>query len=172
MQLFLPSLLIFIIMFLIVYHVLPRLATPALVGVSFVILIFALYHHVTLFKSEYALSTWQEQLKFYAPFVMIAGLLLAIFFYFGLLFSSDGGMNALPTPTAPEALVLPPATTATNSITAAINSGIRSVGNVISPSKNNTVTGNNQGILNTVFGNNKRPGNGRTNANRSMFSPI
>jgi hypothetical protein len=125
MQFFLPSLIAFIIAGVIVFAVLPRLAGPVLVGISVLILGFALYQHVSLFKSEYALSTWQEQLKFYAPFVMIAALLLSVLVYFGVL---SGGRSAnLPTPTMPLTPVLPPANTATNPLTVALNTGIRTV---------------------------------------------
>lgn len=127
MQLFLPSLIAFIITIAIVFVVLPRLAAPVLVGLSLLILGFALYQHITLFRTEYALSTWQEQLKFYAPFVMIGGLLLAVLTYFITLFSSG---TALPMPSLPIISPLPSSESATNSLTSALNTGIRSVSNV------------------------------------------
>jgi hypothetical protein len=157
MKFFLPSLIALIIAVVIVFAVLPRLAAPVLVAVSLGILGFALYQHVTLFRAEYALSTWQEQLKFYAPFVMIAGLLLAVLTYFGVL--ASGGQSSLPAPMFPSPSPLPPAATATNAVTAALNTGIRSVTNFVAPT--------NQGQnMNFSFGlRNKSP-------NRSFFSPV
>ena len=156
MQFFLPSLIAFILAAMVVFAVLPRLAGPTLVGLSVLILGFALYQHVTLFKSEYALSTWQDQLKFYAPFVMVAGLLLSVFIYFGVL--SGGSTAALPTPTLPISPVLPPANTATNPLTAALNTGIR---NIASPFIANNITTN---------GNMKTNANTNANANRAYFA--
>lgn len=157
MKFFLPSLIALIIAAVIVFAVLPRLAAPILVALSLGILAFALYQHVTLFRAEYALSTWQEQLKFYAPFVMIAGLLLAVLTYFGVL--ASGTPTALASPTFPSPSVLPPASTATNPVTAALNTGIRSATNFITPT--------NQGQNNNFsFGlRNRSP-------NRSFFSPV
>jgi hypothetical protein len=153
MQFFLPSLIAFIIAAVVVFAVLPRLAGPTLVGLSVLILGFALYQHVALFKSEYALSTWQEQLKFYAPFVMVAALLLSVLVYFGVI--SGGSTAALPTPTLPISPVLPPANTATNPLTAALNTGIRTVSSPF------TTTNNQNRSYFTA-----------TNQNRSFFSPV
>ena len=158
MQFFLPSLIAFIVAIMIVFVVLPRLAAPILVAVSLGILGFALYQHVTLFRAEYALSTWQEQLKFYAPFVMIAGLLLAVLTYFGIL--ASGGPSSLPAPAFPSPATLPPASTATNAVTAALNTGIRSVTNFVSPMNQGQQTNYSFGMRN-----NRSP-------NRSFFSPV
>ena len=151
MQFFLPSLIAFIIAIAIVFAVLPRLAAPVLVGVSLVILGFALWQHISLFKTEYEASTWQQQLKFYAPFVMIAAVLFAVLTYFGVI-ASSGGYAALPVPTLPSIPVLPSAQTATNPLTSSINSGMRA----FTPATNQR----------SVFGlTNKSP-------NRSFFSPV
>ena len=155
MQFFLPSLIAFIIAAVIVFAVLPRLAGPVLVGISVLILGFALYQHVTLFKSEYELSTWQEQLKFYAPFVMIAALLLSVLVYFGVL--SGGRTAALPAPTLPLTPVLPPANTATNPLTAALNTGIRTVASPFVTNVNQ-----NKSYFTAAA----------ANQNRSFFSPV
>lgn len=158
MQFFLPSLITFIIAIVIVFAVLPRLAAPILVGISLVILAFALYHHITLFRTEYALSTWQDQLKFYAPFVMIAALLLAVLAYFGVI-AGGGGYSALPVPTLPTLPNLPTPQTATNPLTASINSGLR---NFTPAGLMGTPTANNRSVFGIA---NKAP-------NRSFFSPV
>ena len=152
----------FIIAIAIVFVVLPRLAGPVLVGVSLVILVFALYQHITLFKAEYAMSTWADQLKFYAPFVLIAALFVAVLIYFGVLASGNGGTSALPIPTLPNTPMLPSAETATNPLTAAINTGMRGVNNLTGQVTNaaNQITVPNFGLRNNK------------NNNRSLFSPL
>ena len=159
MEFFLPSLIVFIIAIAIVFVVLPRLAAPVLVGISLLILGFALYQHVTLFSTEYTLSTWQEQLKFYAPWVLIAGLLVSILIYFATIALTGSPMPVASLPITP---ALPPAATATNSFTAALNNGIRSVQNVAAPIMGQNNTGG-------IIRNNRNQG---YNQNRSFFSPI
>ena len=158
MEFFLPSLIAFIIAIAIVFVVLPRLAAPVLVGISLLILGFALYQHVSLFSTEYALSTWQEQLKFYAPWILIGGLLLSILIYLATIALTGSPMPEASLPITPD---LPPAATATNSFTAAINNGIRNVQNVSAPIMKN-------------IGNNISPQYAmrNRNQNRSFFSPI
>jgi hypothetical protein len=167
MQIVLPSIIALVIGGAIVFAVLPRLAAPMLVGLSLVILVFALWQHVTLFKSEYQLSTWQEQLKFYAPFVMVGGLLLSIFSYFGFLFSIG---STAPEPVMPDIPLLPSPNTATNPVTAAINNGIRSATNMVAPIIN-AGPKNNGGIA-AVLPKMNILGNANKNKNKSFFSPI
>ena len=158
MQIVLPSIIALVIGGAIVFVLLPRLAAPMLVGLSLVILVFALWQHVTLFKSEYRLSTWQEQLKFYAPFVMVGALLLSIFSYFGFLFSMG---STVPEPVMPNIPLLPSPQTATNPVTAAINNGIRNTSTIFTPTNNAS-----RSILPkmNILGTNNR--------NKSFFSPI
>ncbi len=88
MELFLPSIAALLVTALLVFLVLPRLGAPILSVLALVLLAYGVYTHYYMFYSEYRYSTWQERLKFYAPFVMIAGLILAIVFYLGFLFST------------------------------------------------------------------------------------
>ena len=90
METFLPSIAALLIGALIVFLVLPRLGATALVGLSVTLLIFCLYNHYKLFGSEYQYSTWQEHLKWYAPFFMYGGLTLGILFYLGFIFKNNG----------------------------------------------------------------------------------
>lgn len=95
MEFFLPGLAALLIAALIVFLVLPRLGAPILAVLSGLLLIYGVYNHYTLFFSEYRYSTWQDRLKFYAPFLMIGALILAVLGYMGFLFGSKGA-NALP----------------------------------------------------------------------------
>lgn len=87
-----------------------------------------------MFYSEYSLSTWQNGMVLYAPWII---LLLAFFFIIAaILFIFKGGdISQITTPMAlvqtnVQASVenMPPASTATNPLTAAINSGINAMG--------------------------------------------
>ena len=167
MELFLPGIAALLISALIVFLVLPRLGAPVLVGLSLALLVFCLYNHYTLFGSEYRLSTWQEQLKWYAPVVMYGGLTLAVVMYLGYLFNSKGASilpasNISGEPTNVVEAVNNSALAATNAVNAASNA--MGLGNVLGKANNkpanananNSVLGNLGGILNSPKRNNNR----------------
>ncbi len=133
MEFFLPGLAVILIGVLIAYAVIPRFSPVILALISIVLLVAALYDHFRIFSYEYAYSTWQEQLKSYAPYVMIGALLITIIFYFMYIF---GGGRPKANNTISEAIEnMPNANTATNPLTEAINNTLKAV--------NNIVTGNN-----------------------------
>lgn len=143
MEFFIPGLATLLIAALVVFLVLPRLGAPVLVALSIVLLVYGVYNHASIFAPEYRYSTWQEQLKLYAPFVIIAVALVGILLYLGLLFTSKGE-SALPAPNIAPAPELPPANTATNPLTAALNNVIQTanqvanqVSNVVNSNKKN-----------------------------------
>jgi len=102
MEFFLPGLAALLIAGLIVFLVLPRLGAPVLAVLSLVLLVYGVYNHYYMFSSEYRYSTWQERLKFYAPFAIIGVLILLIIMYMGMLFGTQGP-SALPASNAPAA---------------------------------------------------------------------
>lgn len=133
--------------------------------ISILALLAAGVHHYNMFHSEYALSTWQYGLAAYAPWVVLA--LALLFILAALSYVFGGGMgavaNAVSTPmeaiqnaVATSANVMPPANTATNPVTAAINTGL------------NAITGANG----TKPANGNKPVNGNRPANKpSPFLP-
>ena len=138
MELFIPGLIVFILAAIFIFLILPRLGTTVLVVACIIALIAAGINHYTMFYSEYSLSTWQNGMVLYAPWII---LLLAFFFIIAaILFIFKGGdISQITTPMAlvqtnVQASVenMPPASTATNPITAAINSGINSMGAIAS----------------------------------------
>lgn len=150
MELFLPSIAALLVTALLVFLVLPRLGAPILSVLALVLLAYGVYTHYSMFYSEYRYSTWQERLKFYAPFVMIAGLILAIVFYLGFLFST-GAVQELPATTVP-GLNTGAVATANNAVVNAsksVNTALTNLGNSLG--LNNTKK-NNAGIL-TNLGN-------------------
>ena len=138
MELFLPGIIILLLAAFFIFLILPRMGPMVLAVVSIIALLAAGVHHYSMFHSEYALSTWQYGLAAYAPWVVLGLALLfiisSIFFVFGGSEGRAAVMNAVSTPmeaiqnaVAGSANTMPPANTATNPITAAINTGLNTV---------------------------------------------
>lgn len=121
MELFLPSMLIFILAALMIFLVLPRISPFILVIMSIIIVFIGTWHHFKIFANEYRQSTWQESLKIFAPGIIIAMIFIYLFFAFA---SFQMGKKA-----EIEAPPNPSASTATNPLTAALNKGINVVNN-------------------------------------------
>jgi hypothetical protein len=134
MELFIPGIATLLIVALIVFLVLPRLGAPVLAALSIILLSYGVYNHIQLFSSEYRYSTWQDQFKFYGPFVLVGGLILAILIYIGFLFGTEGP-SALPASSVP----VPNATEVVNSANTAAKSALNAVTNTVSNAVN-TVT--------------------------------
>ena len=150
MEFFLPSVLLLLIAAAVVFFVIPRFGPAFLAIVSAILLAFGIYKHYTTFGAEYRLSTWQLGLTAYAPYVLVAGLLLAIGIY--LLYLLPSSMAANTAATAPLASIpivstlanMPAANTATNSVTAGINKALNTVANTVTNTVTNIIPGNNK----------------------------
>lgn len=145
MELFVPGLIILIIAGFYVFLVLPRLGPMVLAVVSLVALLLAGINHYSMFYNEYKLSTWQYTLAAYTPWVILGFALMAMISAIIFMFTESGSaakiMNAVSTPmeaiqTAVGNSVsnMPSANSATNPLTAAINTV---VSNVAGPKNNN-----------------------------------
>ena len=162
MELFIPGLAALLLAGLIVFLVIPRLGAPILAVLSIVLLAYGVYNHMTIFGPEYRYSTWQDRLKFYGPFLMIAALILGILFYVLFLFTTVG-VNALPASNIP---------TNTNG-----NSILEEVTNTIANTVKNTaeavgaateaVATNLKNTVTNVISNNRK-----NNANRGVLSNL
>ena len=137
MELFLPSLFVFLVATIIVTFLLPRLSPLIIVILAAGLLSVGVYHHFTIFWSEYKQSTWQDQLKIFAPGIMLAVIILYVIF--SIIMFLTGGQ--VPIPSMPK-MELPSAESATNNVTAAIN-------NMIQPFVPNTIKSNNTSKNNT-----------------------
>ena len=156
MEIFLPGLAALLIAALIVFLVLPRLGAPILAVLSILLLAYGVYNHIQLFSSEYAYSTWQDRLKFYAPFAMIGGLILAILFYITYLVGSQG-TSALPATNIPvnNAQVVEAVNNVAENVNAAANKAVNAVNNTVNSIANaiglggniNRGANKNQGVL-------------------------
>lgn len=188
MEFFLPGLAALLIAALIVFLVLPRFGAPILAALSVVLLIYGVYNHYSMFGSEWRYSTWQERLKWYAPFLIVGALILSVLFYMGFLFGAEGpaALPANNTGLAGDATVVEAANAVGNTalnavanVTNAIgltnnakvneNKGmLENLGNILNGSPNNKR--NNGGVLNMFNrGNGGNGGNGGNNRNRSLF---
>lgn len=148
MEFFLPSLFIFLLAVIVISFVVPRMSPMIIIGMSAVLLGFGVYHHFKLFWNEYKQSTWQDQLRLFAPGIMLT--VIIIYVLFSLLMFFTGG--SVPVPPMPK-IEFPPANTATNLVTETIN-------NIISPiMPNNTAKPPNNGVKNEAPANNKNKGN-------------
>ena len=136
MELFLPSILVAILASLIVIFLIPRLSPILIVIIASILLYVGMTQHFSMFWDEYKQSTWQQNLKLFAPGIMIAA--IVIFVLYGILSFFKGGI--VPIPSMP-AMEMPSANTATNPVTAAINTVMNTVHNAVnnlgSVSRNN-----------------------------------
>jgi len=131
MQLFFPSVFLVLIAFLIIFLIMPKMSPLVIVSISAVLLVAGTYNHFVTFWNEYQQSTWQNNLKLFAPGIFIAVLLVYIFVVINSFFT--GG--SVPVPTLP-AVELPSAESATNPVTAAINSTMNGVNNAMNAVSN------------------------------------
>ena len=140
MELFLPSILIFILSIIVVIALIPRFSPIIIVTLAILLLGAGTYNHFSMFWNEYRQSTWQQTLKFFAPGIILIAIFIYLFFAIGSFFT--GGQ--VPVPTMP-AITIPSADTATNFLTASINNTMKAANtavNSILPALNENVKQN------------------------------
>lgn len=108
--------------------VIPRVGPVILIVVSVIALIAAGIQHYSMFSTEYRLSTWQNTMAGYGPFVVLG---IALLFILSATLSAITGkvVSAPPIEVLSSAIAnmkntLPTAASATNMVTAGINKGI------------------------------------------------
>jgi len=175
MNFFYPSLLIFLIALIVLFSVIPRFTPLIMALLSGVLLAFGIYHHYQLFKNEYQRTTWTDNLKIYAPALMIAfTILLIIYGIFGF-FAGSVPVPSMPTITTNLSLSSPnknltntaigtPVATAVNALNSIKNTfedivdktvnTVNSVTNTVTNTVGNIVS-NTGNTLKNVTGNNK-----------------
>jgi hypothetical protein len=98
MELLIPSFVAFIILLLagaLAFFVIPRFAPLILVSGSGVVLALALYVHWARFGvNEYERATWQNNLKTYGPYILLAAVLLLAYGFYAL---NQGPSSIVPT---------------------------------------------------------------------------
>jgi hypothetical protein len=155
MELFLPSVLVFLVTAAVVFVLIPRFSPLIIVTLAIALLLLGTYHHFEVFWNEYRQSTWQDTLKIFAPTLI----LIAIFVYLLFVILSFFTGGAVPVPPMPN-IELPSAESATNAVTAAINRGMN-VANNVGSSLNNSV--------NNIFSNNSNANRGNNKGNNKDF---
>jgi hypothetical protein len=109
------------------------MGTPILIAVSVVALMLGIWHHAVFFSSEYRLSTWQLGLSNYAPWIILFLGLLMIIGSIQWVFSKNNSaatpIEKLSSSLTSSFNVMPSANSATNPVTALLNTGIRNTKN-------------------------------------------
>ena len=134
MELFLPGVIVLLLSAFFAFMVIPRMGTMILIIVSVLALLLAAGHHYYMFSSEYTLSTWQNALAGYAPWVVV---LIAIVLIVGgleyVFYGTRSVYNSTITPAEQlgngiinSLKATPYRGEATNMLTGAINRGINS----------------------------------------------
>lgn len=132
MELFLPSLIIFVLVGFFIFLVLPRTGSMVLAVICLIALIAAGFNHFNMFYSEYKLSTWQYSLAAYAPWVVLGVSFVFIISAVMYMFADSETKAMVPDVVkAPieqiqgavenAAAIMPSAATATNAVTGYIN---------------------------------------------------
>jgi hypothetical protein len=138
MELFIPSLIVLVLVAVFAFLIIPRSGPMILAIASLIALIAAGVHHYNLFAYEYQLSTWQNGLASYAPFIVLGLALLVIIGGISFVFMGSETKakvtNAVAAPLEQiqnavqnSIKTMPNATSATNPLTAALNRGISAV---------------------------------------------
>jgi hypothetical protein len=134
MELFLPGLIVLLLSAFFVFLILPRFGSTILAVTSMLAILVAGYHHYYMFAAEYRLSTWQSGLTAYAPWII---LLLAFFFIIGSLQHIMSGSGSVVSTVGNSATssyaAMPSASTATNPITALVNTTLKKANNLLTP---------------------------------------
>lgn len=131
MDFVLPSISAILLAVAIVMYVFPRIAPVMLAIFAAVALAYGIYTHYTMFGGEYMTMTWVDQARSAAPYIMVT---MVVTFLIGYLLFIYGSMKSA----APSSWSnLPPASTATNSFTAAVNNSLNSAGFNSSRARNN-----------------------------------
>lgn len=148
MEFFVPSLLILIVSTLMVFWLIPKFGPVTMLVISIILLTFTVYHHVSLFKTEYTQSSWPSFLSAYAPYFVLGFLLLFILFF---IFSSYGGVSVpVPEISMPEA-VTSKANSIMNTITNTINNATNTIKNTFKGNNSSPNNRNGSGVRKSFF---------------------
>jgi predicted PurR-regulated permease PerM len=144
MEFFIPGILIFLVAVLVTYFIEPHI-TPFITAIlSIIFLTFGVYSHYHLFASEYRLSTWQDNMKVYAPAFMIAAIILFIIYSILSLFTGV----SVPIPSLPT-FEVPTANTITSATMNSINNVGKSLSNATS-SITNSLKNSTSAVTNSI----------------------
>jgi predicted PurR-regulated permease PerM len=135
MEFFLPGLLLFLIAILCTYVLAPHVTPIVAAMLSMALLVYGVYDHYHLFASEYRLSTWQETLKIYSPFLMVGAIILYLIFGIMSIFSG-AAVPSLPPITN---VSIPNVSSTVNRAANQLSSSFSNVGNSLSSMANSAL---------------------------------
>jgi hypothetical protein len=145
MEFFIPGLLIFLVAISIAIIIVPQ-TTPMIAAVfAILFLAYGVYDHYLLFAPEYRLSTWQDGIKIYAPFIMLAGIILFIIYFIFAFFT--GGEVPVPKVEMPAMPEMP----TFNAIKNRMNNAVNNIGNNINKRSENTRSNANNTMSRSLF---------------------
>jgi predicted PurR-regulated permease PerM len=174
MELFLPSVLVFLFAIILTFYISPKL-TPMIVAVlSAVFLSYGVYDHYKQFESEYRLSTWQEIFKVYAPAIMILAVIL--FVIYGILAFFTGGqvpIPALPNLNQVESSLSNSFNNVSTSFSSATNSMVNAANNSFSNASSMFSASNNMNTNANANNNNTNKNKNKNNTpSRSLYETL
>jgi hypothetical protein len=148
MEFFIPGLLIFLVAIAIAVIIVPQM-TPMIAAVlSILFLAYGVYDHYLLFAPEYRLSTWQDGIKIYAPFIMLAGIILfVIYFIFAFFTGGEVPVPKVEMPAMPEMPEMP----TFNAIKNRMNNAVNNVRNNTNTKSENTRSNTNNTMSRSLF---------------------
>jgi hypothetical protein len=148
MEFFIPGLLIFLLAIAIAVIIVPQM-TPMIAAVlSILFLAYGVYDHYLLFAPEYRLSTWQDGIKIYAPFIMLAGIILfVIYFIFAFFTGGEVPVPKVEMPAMPEMPEMP----TFNTIKNRMNNAVNNIGNNTNKRSENTRSNTNNTMSRSLF---------------------
>jgi len=107
MELLIPSLAFILLAVAIAFLVLPTFAPMILVSGSAVMLVIAMYLHVHKFGAmEYRASTWQDNLRKYTSYVLVAAILMGAYGFYAM--NNSTSVQSIMPSAATAAIVTPP----------------------------------------------------------------
>jgi hypothetical protein len=165
MEFFLSSVFILIFGAVVSFLLIPKFSPTVVLVIAAALLGFAVYHHMSLFKNEYKLSTWQTGLIAYAPFIVLGAMIL---FILGYIFTKYRG-GEVP---VPDTSNMPSAAETINTIANNVNNSMKNAANnIINTTKNvaNNVVKNANAIVNNTT---KSNGNKGGNVTKSFFNVV
>jgi hypothetical protein len=163
MEFFLPGLLLFFVAIIVTILIVPTITPMVAAILSILFLTYGVYDHYRMFASEYRLSTWQDGVKIYAPFIMIAGIILYVIYFIFVFFTK--GEVPIPKVEAPSINTSATLNSIKNTTTNTLNKISNGASNLFSFNSNSSNNTNKKTNTNEK----KTPNNGMS---RSLFETI
>ena len=127
MEFFIPGLSIFLLAVVITFAFSPK-ATPMIAAIfALLFLTYGVYDHYRMFLPEYRLSTWQQSVPNYLPFIMIGAIILYVIFFMVSFFT--GGSVPVPSVPSVEIPEMPTLANTTNQLSKSLNTAVNSITN-------------------------------------------